>query len=692
MIMIFIALSFLLSLSLPFTTLNSLVVGSTSSVASIGNTIFPSADSNNTIVGFSMLEQGFSLADNLTSCTFSGLLSVPGNIALTGGTLYLRDDLILSGTAAVTQAGKIYGNGYAFELPQCSQDYFIPTLPPNKLGLILVDDESMFATVRSISWSFDDQYIAAGSLRTTSNTELKVYYFDGTVLTTTASIELDQNVISLAWHPTLRYFAAGRASSSGAELYVYRHNISNGTIASTASVEYGSLSTQAVAWHPNGNFLMVGRTGGTSEIVAYSFNTTTGVLTSVATADLSPNRDINANALSFSPTGAQFVVGTTRNTSSGGEELIVYKFNGSAIILSATINTDIAIQGVAWSPISNYIAVGFKDSTTTRIRIYQYDPLGETLTLVPSGSVSENQQVTNLVWDKTGTYLSVGIDNGISSRLDVYYFDSTAVTLTRVQSLPSTTAVFISEWDHGNKYITWGDRNKEINVAKRAEYDLLINNASLILNANTFLKASCFFRGTCKVDGQGKKLVLDEDNGLLFKRGSKTTFENIDIYNIRNKQFLCQGDDCEITLRNCTLHLSDNFTFSQGSILFDQECILSGTSRFIFSPSHSSTINDNSSLVLSSGMTFSYAPTKPRRSLLYFNNQETSVLFCQDGSTLHSTVTGLSITQGSIVLDGKVTFSSEGRNSGEALKIAPAVNIFNLSNAVLDLYGRITYE
>jgi 6-phosphogluconolactonase (cycloisomerase 2 family) len=674
------------------TRLTSLIVGSLSTPSSHSNIIFPTADNNNTILGFSKLEEGFSLEDNTTSCTFDGFISLSGNVGLSGGSLYLEQDFILSHTSIISQAGKIYGQNHSVQLPHSSHDYYLPNPLDRSFGLKFIDAESMFSTVRSIDWSFDDQYIAAGSQRSNSNQELKIYYFDGAVLTTTTSIELGRDAYSIAWHPTKRFIAVGRRSSSGHELYIFKHNVHNGTVVLTDSIEGSGESFCAVAWRPDGNSLVVGRTsGGTNEIIAYSFNDTTGALTEVDTADLSPNRHVYYNALSFSSDGNHFVVATKRNTDSGGDEIAVYNFDGTTITFSTGVNTNIDMQGVAWSPMSNYIAVGFENDTSTRLRIYEYDPSGETLTQVTSGNVSENNEIQHLAWDSTGTYLSVSIDNGTSSRLDVYYFDSTAVTLTKVQSLPSTTSIYVSRWSHDDTYIAWGDRNRVVNVAGRALSDLLIDNATVVLNANTFLRTACFLQGSCRINGQGKQLTLDDNNGLYMRPGSHVTFENLDIYNIRNNQFLCLSDDCSLTLRNCTLHLSSDYTFSQGSITFDEDCILSGSSHFIYSPSHSSTINSNAMLSLASGITFSYAPIIPNKTLLHFNDN-TAILFCEDGSTLHATHTGLSITQGSIMLDGLITFSSEGRNSGEALRLSSNVDIYNLSNSILNLHGNIVYE
>ena len=108
-----------------------------------------------------------------------------------------------------------------------------------------------------------------------------------------------------------------------------------------------------------------------------------------------------------------------------------------------------------------------------------------------------------------------------------------------------------------------------------------------------------------------------------------------------------------------------------------------------------STINSLSTLLLDKGLTFSYAPTAARRSLIYMTDK-TSWLYV-DGCTLHSTRTGLTLTRGTVLFDNKVTLSGEGRYTSEAIQFGNGVassdlDIRLLSGAMLDVYGRLEYQ
>jgi hypothetical protein len=56
---------------------------------------------------------------------------------------------------------------------------------------------------------------------------------------------------------------------------------------------------------------------------------------------------------------------------------------------------------------------------------------------------------------------------------------------------------------------------------------------------------------------------------------------------------------------------------------------------------------------------------------------------------LHSTRTGIQLSLGTLIVDDKVTFSSEAKNSGEAMSLKSDLNIRLLGNAALELFGHI---
>ncbi len=113
---------FFFSLSLFFFTVSYPVVkGSETALSVEAVAVFPSADNDNTMLGFGWFKNGFTLEDSLTTCTFDSVFPVSGDINLNGGTLYLLQDLILR-DIALYGLGKIVGHQHVISVsPNLSQ-------------------------------------------------------------------------------------------------------------------------------------------------------------------------------------------------------------------------------------------------------------------------------------------------------------------------------------------------------------------------------------------------------------------------------------------------------------------------------------------------------------------------------------------------------------------------------------------
>jgi hypothetical protein len=133
------------------------------------------------------------------------------------------------------------------------------------------------------------------------------------------------------------------------------------------------------------------------------------------------------------------------------------------------------------------------------------------------------------------------------------------------------------------------------------------------------------------------------------------------------------------------LALSGDYTFSQGSLIFDNDVMVTGTCKFIYSSGMTSTINSQTQLLFDTGVTLSYAPSVPRRNLLAMVDQ-TSVLYL-NGCSLFATRTGLQLSTGMLLLDGRTTMSSGARHTAEGIGLSSNLDIRLLGGATLDVFG-----
>lgn len=668
----------------------AVVVGS-KTAPSVQNYIeFPASDTNNTARGFASFSSGFGLQDSTTSCTYNNYLPVSGPITLNGGTLYLRQDLILDSQATLVSIGNIYGNTYAMELAKRSSDFDFPGL-----ACVVRTGLSSFTTnldVTSIDWSINDDYIAVGTENATGP-DFYLGYFNGTTLTSTLSIDVGFGVQSVRWHPTQRFLALGHLTGLGNEIITYQHNVFNGTlpVVSGANV-VGDVN--AVIWHPSGNYLIAGTglVGASGRLIVYP--ATSAVLSAGTVTNLTTASYVSRDALSFAPGGNQLAVGALNNATTNVSELLVYSFNGS-LTLTTSLDVGNTVQAVDWCPTGTFIAAGLNGSTTN---LRMYEMVAGTLREIIGARITESRIVWSLHWDRTGNYLAVGLDaDPLLRQLDVYYFDKINKKLIRLLSdhTPEIGGeVMMVRWSRNNKYLAHGyETLGNIDVVAVSTIingfcPMVFNDITLVLDSDVNILAPINFRRTCKINGRGKRINLSSGS-FIVRPGATLTIEDAEIQGMGSSNLRCMTNNGAITLRNSIVTLAREYTFSQGALLFAENVVLTGTNKFNYTSKLSSTIASASTLFLDHDVTFSYAPLRAAQNLLYMADA-TSELYL-NGCSLHSTRTGLSLSDGILTLDDKVTMSSEAKFNAEALRLNSNLDIRVRGGASLELFGRVVY-
>ncbi len=218
---------------------------------------------------------------------------------------------------------------------------------------------------------------------------------------------------------------------------------------------------------------------------------------------------------------------------------------------------------------------------------------------------------------------------------------------------------------------------------------LRVKDLSIVLNGETNLLSQLHCSGASKIAGRNKALNFNSGSSIIVRPRSQLIFENVELKAVQGSVIRCVDDSASIIFRACTLNLSGEYTFSRGSILFDEDTIITGTNKFNYTTRLSSTIASMSSLTFGLNTTFSYAPARANNRLLFMNDA-TSALFLQ-GATLISTRTGLNIANGTLMIDRNVTLSSQARFNAEALVLNSKLTVQVLGGANLNLFGKVRY-
>jgi len=180
------------------------------------------------------------------------------------------------------------------------------------------------------------------------------------------------------------------------------------------------------------------------------------------------------------------------------------------------------------------------------------------------------------------------------------------------------------------------------------------------------------FAGDARVEGLATQLTVEPYN-IVVLPNSALVLGDIDLVGLKQNNIRCGGDTSLILLRNIAMHMTHDYSFTSGTLQFEQDIVMTGTGTFTLGTNMVSTILENSSFIVD-GPTFSYAPSIVDRDLLAMTDETSRLILL--GSILDSSTAGLRLTTGTL----KVDHINYIRNTGALL---PSEGI-SLGNGVAD--------
>ena len=202
------------------------------------------------------------------------------------------------------------------------------------------------------------------------------------------------------------------------------------------------------------------------------------------------------------------------------------------------------------------------------------------------------------------------------------------------------------------------------------------NGTEVDLSSAQTLVMTVTFAGNTILNGNDTTLTLGSGGQLVVARGSTLTLRNITISGVGGNNIVCLDNTAALAFDNVKLCLSSNYNFSSGAFSVNRSLDITGNSTFAYSTSKTSTILAASELLIDRNMTFSYDAPSTNKNLLEFYNP-TAILHCNT-STLHTTQTGIQLTNGTLMIEGQVTLENEATTMAGAI-------VFGNGNADSDL-------
>lgn len=261
-------------------------------------------------------------------------------------------------------------------------------------------------------------FIAAGGLTENNHNQLVIYEFTGHKLKNRRMISLN-SINSVAWLTANdNYYLAVGSNESGSELKVYQFNPDNYhlTLLPDTVRNFVDGAVNSVDWLTNNNhyYLAVGGFETASipnEIRIYQFDPTLGALTLASASSFFGN---TVNDLKWLDNAGTLYLATVGNDSVSSSQIRIFTFDAMtdtlSLLTSASFNGNNIAYAVDWLDFNSiiYLAVGGNSGVSENgIQVFTFD--GSTLTLAASANDS-NAEVRTVQWSiiNSNAYLASG--------------------------------------------------------------------------------------------------------------------------------------------------------------------------------------------------------------------------------------------------------------------------------------------
>ena len=220
-----------------------------------------------------------------------------------------------------------------------------------------------------------------------------------------------------------------------------------------------------IDWRPDGLYLALGGTAGgpggyTQKVYNFDGSSFSNL---IEAANIHGG---HVRSVSWHPTGDFFVIGGLQGTSNYTHR--VYGFDGTQTtsLLSGIVDHGSDVRSVDWSPDGRYLAIGGNQGTGSFThRVYSFD--GSVTTTLSACNKDHGSSLESVAWSPCGRYLAIGGFQGTGSFTHrVYRFDGIGLTELVNCRVDHGVQVYQVAWSPSGRYLSIGG-NGSSNVTHR---------------------------------------------------------------------------------------------------------------------------------------------------------------------------------------------------------------------------------
>lgn len=223
------------------------------------------------------------------------------------------------------------------------------------------------------------------------------------------------------------------------------------------------------------------------------------------------------------------------------------------------------------------------------------------------------------------------------------------------------------------------------------------NNAAITMRADVQLESQWTVTGSLVVQGNGNTLTLGDLGSIVIAPGSSLTLKDMYLIGPKDRNILCADDTSKLALNNVTWVQDYDFTFTTGSISFQNTVDFQGANKFVYESCCTCTIESNATWLINSGMTLSIGRRTPTSSNPLFFADETAELKL-DNCKLSVTPNGMQTAYGKVTYYRNVTVEinstnvSNGMILGDGVSTLPMLLEFAPGATVHFTKGHLTFN
>jgi hypothetical protein len=477
-----------------------------------------------------------------------------------------------------------------------------------------------------------------------------------------------------------------------------------------------------LSWRPQGDVVVATASGQTPWIVTYddAAHTFTGAYAT--------GINTHHQRAAWNDLGTYLITGTTPH---------VYEYDSSAKSFSYTGSVDISTsisQVAQWSPDGNYVA--YVVTNPNELRIAQFDSVNKTLIDLSWSHISrtDNAPINDFCWHKDGAHIITagGTIGSATTQLQVFSvnYGTEAMQLASTQ-YSFTDAGYSVAATSNSDLLAIAEYGQDPTTSSLMVYTLNTTTSQLALQASATdlvepyhldwnkggdrLVVSSTYTSKSLIPYRYASATLSEATTTTHGRGTGVAYNPHDDTIIAvittlsgetpTKSALQLSDtDGNAVMDDGSLALRKNAALTFDTCRLEMDYTFSVTSGALTVLHDVELITPNNTLVYQSESPLTIAANSELRiglsSTLYFNSlvttglvqPDTSSILTLDGGTLRIGSSGLTLANGSFLLDQGVTLKSDAASFDKALSIAQSCEVHILPHAVLNVDGLMSLD